>query len=318
MNSPASAGYKIRRKIYPVSGYFSLVKNPEVQKMKETKPLRSRFLTRISNSEVETYLEYNDIIFVPVGVVEMHGIFTLDAETVVSEALALKLAEAADGLVLNNLPYFYAGATAIGRGTVQVSIRTGIDYLYAIARSLLEKGFKRQIYISFHGPAELTVKPVIRDFFDDTKVPILYIDPTNYILGDMSSLSDPAQIMEKVYSIFYGAYDIMGRLDEVPLVSELPADKINTDSFTGGAFQFGYLPGKFGFYFAEKSDHNAAVPQMKTAEERQAFADKGKKHIDEFVSSLKINEATEKMRTLEEFTRKEVLKKYGTWLPRNR
>jgi creatinine amidohydrolase len=286
--------------------------------MTNPKPLRSHFLTRLSNQEVETYLEHNDIIFVPVGVVEMHGIFTLDAETVVSEALALKLAQATNGLVLNNLPYFYAGATAIGRGTVQVSIRTGIDYLYAIARSLLEKGFKRQIYISFHGPAELTVKPVVRDFFDDTKVPILYIDPTNYLLSDISNLSDPSQLLEQVYSIFYGAYDIMGRLDEVPLVSERPAEKVNPNSFTGGAFQFGYLPGKFGFYFAEKSDHNAAVPQMKTPEERQAFADLGKKRIDEFVSALKINETVEKMRTLEDVTQKEVLKKYGTWLPRNK
>lgn len=55
------------------------------------------------------------------------------------------------GLVLTGLPYFYAGATASGRGTVQVSIREGIDYLTAIAKNLLRLGFKRQIYISFHG-----------------------------------------------------------------------------------------------------------------------------------------------------------------------
>ena len=66
------------------------------------------------------------------------------------------MAEACNGLVLTGLPYFYAGATATGRGTVQVSIRQGIDYLSAIAHSLLRQGFKRQIYISFHGPAHMT------------------------------------------------------------------------------------------------------------------------------------------------------------------
>lgn len=37
------------------------------------------------------------------------------------------MTEAADSLALTGLPYFYAGATASGRGTVQVSVRQGID-----------------------------------------------------------------------------------------------------------------------------------------------------------------------------------------------
>ena len=89
--------------------------------------LRTRILPRMLNSEVEAYLKENDIIIVPVGTVEMHGGMPLDSETVISEAYALKMAEACNGLVLTGLPYFYAGATASGRGTVQVSIRQGIS-----------------------------------------------------------------------------------------------------------------------------------------------------------------------------------------------
>lgn len=138
--------------------------------------MRTRILPKMLNSEVEEYLQHNDIIIVPVGTVEMHGGFPLDSETVISEAYALRMAEACDGLVLTGLPYFYAGATASGRGTVQVSVRQGIDYLSAIAHSLLRQGFKRQIYISFHGPAHMTCSPMVRDFFDETGVPILYMD----------------------------------------------------------------------------------------------------------------------------------------------
>ena len=57
------------------------------------------------NDEVETYLENNDIIIVPVGTVELHGGFPLDCETVISEAIALRMAENCDGLVLTGLPY---------------------------------------------------------------------------------------------------------------------------------------------------------------------------------------------------------------------
>ena len=122
--------------------------------------MRTRIFGKMLNSEVQEYLKNNDIIIVPVGTTEMHGGFPLDCETVISEAYALKMAEACDGLVLTGLPYFYAGATASGRGTVQVSIRQGIDYLGALARSLLRLGFKRQVYISFHGPAHMTICPM--------------------------------------------------------------------------------------------------------------------------------------------------------------
>ena len=65
----------------------------------------------------------------------------------------------------------------------RVSIRQGIDYLGAIARSLLRQGFKRQIYISLHGPAHMTCSPMVRDFFDETGVPILYMDMTMQMFG---------------------------------------------------------------------------------------------------------------------------------------
>ena len=37
--------------------------------------LRSRFLSKLTNTEVEKYLEQNDIIIVPVGTVEMHVVY---------------------------------------------------------------------------------------------------------------------------------------------------------------------------------------------------------------------------------------------------
>ena len=52
--------------------------------------LRTRILPKMINSEVESYLEHNDIIIVPVGTVEMHGGLPLDSETVISEAYALR------------------------------------------------------------------------------------------------------------------------------------------------------------------------------------------------------------------------------------
>ena len=82
--------------------------------------LRTRFLPKLLNSEVDEYLKSNDIIIVPVGTVEMHGGLPLDSETVISEAFALKMAEACDGLVLT-------GGGALLKGMAEyVSRQTGV------------------------------------------------------------------------------------------------------------------------------------------------------------------------------------------------
>src|SRR3954454_4991668 len=96
--------------------------------------MRTRFLSKLTNGEVEDYLQRNALIFIPVGVTETHGALPLDSETVLAEAIALKMAEKSDGLVLHNLPYFFAGATPTGRGTLQISIKDGMSYLDKIAK----------------------------------------------------------------------------------------------------------------------------------------------------------------------------------------
>ncbi len=176
--------------------------------------MRSRFLTKLTNGEIEDYLEQNDVIFIPVGVTETHGALPVDAETVLAEAIALKMAEAADGLVLHNLPYFFAGGTPTGRGTLQLSVKSGYEYLMEISKSLLKQGFRRQIYVTSHGPAYLYVSSMIRDFFSETKVPILYMD----MITAPSTIEDLSfSFMEKFHEMSIGAYKILNRLEDVPL-----------------------------------------------------------------------------------------------------
>ena len=83
--------------------------------------LRTRVYDSMTNAEVTGYLERNDVVFLPVGTAEMHGSMPLGCEHVLPLALATRMAELADGLVLPGLVYFYPGATAVGRGTIQVS-----------------------------------------------------------------------------------------------------------------------------------------------------------------------------------------------------
>lgn len=271
--------------------------------------LRTRILPRMLNSEVEAYLEHNDIIIVPVGTVEMHGGFPLDSETVISEAYALKMAEACDGLVLTGLQYFYAGATATGRGTTQVSIRQGIDYLSAVAHSLLRQGFKRQIYISFHGPAHMTCSPMVRDFFDETGVPILYMDLTMQM---MKNARDLFKSMDAFHAITVGAYQMMNRLEDVPLTTEYSEAVPQSCAPFDDIFGLAYQSAAIGYCFGEHQDHmpTTAVPD---AETRKKLADEGEELICSLVQRMDMPHVVDQMKKLEAYNH-ETEKKYP-WMP---
>ena len=206
--------------------------------------------------------------------------------------------EACDGLVLTGLPYFYAGATASGRGTVQVSVRQGIDYLSAIAHSLLRQGFKRQVYISFHGPAHMTCSPMVRDFFDETGVPILYIDLSMQMF---KSAKDLFKSMDAFHAITVGAYQLLGRLEDVPLTTEYSAPHTQTCAPFNDLFALAYQSGSAGYCFADPMDHmpTTAIPDEAT---RKALAGEGAELIGEIVKRMDMPHVAAQMRDLKAYT----------------
>lgn len=257
--------------------------------------MRTRILGKLLNSEVQEYLQRNDIIIIPVGTTEMHGGFPLDCETVISEAYCLKMAEACDGLVLTGLPYFYAGATASGRGTVQVSIRQGIDYLGAIARNLLRLGFKRQVYLSFHGPAHMTICPMIRDFYDETGVPILYMDCMMQV-GKNNDLF--TNFMDDFHNITVGAYKIMNRLEDVPLVTGYAHKNPQSCAEFSDLFGLGFQSAAVGYCFGDNGDH-MSTPDIPDEETRAAMAERGAELICKMVERMNMPHVVEQLRKLE-------------------
>ncbi|MEF2248671.1 creatininase family protein [Paenibacillus sp. IITD108] len=276
--------------------------------------MRTRFLSKLTNGEVEAYLDRNDIIFVPVGVTETHGALPLDSETVLAEAIALKMAEQTDGLVLHNLPYFFAGGTNIARGTVRMSVKDGMAYLDKIAKSLLYQGFRRQIYITCHGPAYLTVSGMIRDFFDETKVPALYMD----LLKIAESVS--FNLLDVFHEISIGAYQVLDRLEDVPLnMPDSPSVTYDFEHMMAGMAKnpgnslgkYAYQSGAVGSYFHEPSDH-MVTPLLKTEEERSAHAAVGVKAIDQLVQALDMASIVETLRQTDLYTQNTILPKYGS------
>lgn len=271
----------------------------------QTPRMRTRYLTSLTNTEIEDYLKRNDVIFIPVGNVEVHGGFPTDCEYVGPLAFAVKMAEEADGLVLPYLSYFFPGGTVVGKGTVYVTPSDGLAYIKTIARSLLRQGFRRQIYLTSHGPSPETLSPLVREFFDETKDPILYIE-----MGGL---------MRKAHADFnkvlFGAYSVVGRLDDIPLNVTQVMPEHPSDPSLNKLQPLGPGSGAIGAYFGDPGEHGGLAKPI-TAEQRAQFAKEGVAMIDATVKAADVKGIVQAMRDHDKFTQDVILPKYGNVLPK--
>jgi creatinine amidohydrolase len=102
--------------------------------------MRTRDITRLSQFEIANYLKRNNAIFVPVGSVEGNGASPSDKDYASALAVAMKMAEAADGLFAPNLSYFYAGSTITSEATVNISLSESREYLKHLGEVLSAAG----------------------------------------------------------------------------------------------------------------------------------------------------------------------------------
>jgi creatinine amidohydrolase len=291
-------------------------------------PMRTRLLTRLTNTEIEQYLKRNDVIFIPVGTVEPHSEIPLDAEYVGPLAYAMKLAEESDGLVLPGLVYFFPDATVVGRGAVHVTPSEGTAYLKVIAHSLLRQGFRRQIYITGHGPSFQTVSPLIREFFDETGVPIVYLESSAFRRSrpgpapassgaatsapSSSAAPSPASAFSK---LMYGAYAIAGRLDDIPLNLSEAVPPHPADPGVNSLFPLGPQSGTIGFYMSDYTDHTGPAKSV-TEEQRTQYAKEGTEMIEQAVQGFDIKGVLQAMRDHDKYTQEHIIPHYNWMFPK--
>src|SRR6266581_1431881 len=180
----------------------------------QVRKLHTRDLTRLSQVQVADYLKRSDIIFIPVGAVETNGIMPSDRDYVSPLAYATAMADELDALYMPGLIWSYPGTTLIASATVNISPSQGLTFLRATAESLMRQGFRRQVYLSSgQGPAPLTGGTLVREFFDEYRVPLLYIDMDVYL--PKLKLAPDARS-----KALYGAHYITGRIIDLPLKGE--------------------------------------------------------------------------------------------------
>jgi creatinine amidohydrolase len=100
--------------------------------------------------QLETYLESDDRIVLPVGSTEQHAYLSLETDNILAERAAVEAAEPLGVPVLPVIAYGVTGFTAYpGSPTLQES--TLVAILGDVADSLLGQGFGRVFLVNGHG-----------------------------------------------------------------------------------------------------------------------------------------------------------------------
>ncbi len=282
----------------------------------QVRKLHTRDLTRLSHVQVVDVLKRTDIIFVPVGAVETNGILPSGRDYAYPLAYAMTMADETDALFMPGLIWSYPGTTAVAASTIYLPPNVGTAYLKVVAKSLLRQGFRRQVYLSAsHGPAALTVGTLVREFFEETKVPILYIDMDHYMPRLKLAPEERSKLM-------WGAHAITSRLEDLPLQGDYGERESHGASIpvNAGLAALGKLglSGSLalGSWVSDAMAHGGGTLELPaTAAEREEWGRQGRAQIAAIVKKMQMREAMDALRKHDRFTRDVLVPKFGGLLP---
>ncbi len=284
----------------------------------QVRPLQTRDLTRLSQVQVAAQLKKSDVIFVPVGAVETNGIQPSGRDYVTPLAYSIAMAEDTGGLFMQGLMWSFPGTTAVASATVNNSPQEGTRFLKNLAYSLLRQGFRRQVYVTAsHGPAALTVGTLAREFFEETRVPILYINMDTYL--------PRLQLKEEERNrSLYGSHWITGRIVDLALKGEYGEAELHSTAPPPENKGLATL-GKLGFsgslalgsWINDTMAHGGGgTTQLPgTAAEREQWGREGQRQIEAIVKRMNLNEAMEALREHDRYTQEVVVPRLGKTVP---
>jgi len=190
--------------------------------------MRSRFLTDLTSTEVSEYLSKGGkTAILPAGSVEMHGPhLPIGTDTMIAKAFSLQLAEKANGLVLPEIQYTWAGSTDGFCGSISVEPELVMMQAEAVADKVFRMGFKRLIIISNHNTNYCPFYLFVRRYYEKYQRPVIFFNPYDKLF---SSPMERERFFGGEYwkgwecSILLGALKILG-IQDLYTIEELAYD----------------------------------------------------------------------------------------------
>ncbi|MBI2684707.1 MAG: creatininase family protein [Acidobacteria bacterium] len=283
----------------------------------QVRKLHTRDFTRLSQVQVAEFLKQSDIIFIPVGAVETNGIQPSGRDYTWPLAYAMAMAEETGGLYMPGLVWSYPGTTRIAPSSIHITPQAGTAFLKDLARSLLRQGFRRQVYLSAsHGPAPLTAGTLVREFFEETHAPILYINMDTYLPRLQLTAEQRSRLL-------YGAFSLTGRIEDLPLRGDYgtkesePAGPVPNNEGLATLGRLGFSGSlALGSWVPDVMSHGGSDRELPAnAAERAAWGKTGEEQFRAVVKRMRMPEAMEALRQHDRYTQEFLVPKFRALLP---
>lgn len=142
-----------------------------------TQALRTRKLEELTWLEFRNLVpEQVDAVLLPVGTVEAHGVTALGTDNTIPEAVAARIAGPVNALIAPTIPYGITRSLLAYPGSTSVSPETFERYVFEVAASLVDTGFRRVAFLNGHGGNTEQLKDICFRLYREKKVFSLALD----------------------------------------------------------------------------------------------------------------------------------------------
>jgi creatinine amidohydrolase len=123
-------------------------------------------LAELNWMEVETYLKKDDRLLLVLGATEQHGYISIGADVKIPLSIADAASQQAGVLVAPPLNFGCSSYFTKYPGTISLRVKTLVDVVEDMVRSLYNQGFKRLVIVNGHGgnkPAKVSLGDVVNE-----------------------------------------------------------------------------------------------------------------------------------------------------------
>jgi creatinine amidohydrolase len=129
----------------------------------------THLMYKLTQPEIEEYLERCDVVLLPVGATEQHGRhLAIDTDTFISHEVASRIAEKTDVLVAPVVPFGFSKSHMNFKGSISLNLDTLVTVYKEVCLGLLHHGFNKIVIINGHGGNINAVNEAIRQVKEET------------------------------------------------------------------------------------------------------------------------------------------------------
>lgn len=148
-------------------------------------------LERLTWKQAQEALQKNPVVLIPVGAVEAHGAhLPLGADTMVAEAVAVRVAERSGALVVPPIWYGYSESWSGFPGSLSSQPDTVLALAEDIIRGLVPDGPRHFVFVNNHGGNEFPLEQVARKLQRELGILIAHYYPWRVMGKFCSELVD--------------------------------------------------------------------------------------------------------------------------------